>query len=100
MIWPIVQRRRVKISAGGPDEGVNFSVELDLGEPLGIPQRAKKLSLEDRFKVDRPSQAILERDSEHVRPDSFEALDAVNWMFHGFNLAQRSDRCRATALLE
>ena len=99
MVWPIVQSRRVKICAGGPDERVNFTVELHLGELLGISQWAKKLSLEHRLKVDGPFKAVLEGHNEHVSADLFETLDAVNWMLHGFNLAQRSDRCRATAFL-
>lgn len=100
MVGPIVQSRGVKISAGGPDERVNFWVELYLGELLRILQWAKKLSLEYRLKVDRPFQAVLERDRQDVGPDLFEALDAVNWMLHGFNLAQRIYRCRTTAVLE
>ena len=100
MVWPIVQSRRVKICAGGPDECVNFTVELHLGELFGISQWAKKLSLEHGLKVDRPCQAVLKRDSQHVRPDLFEGLDAMNWMFHSFNLAQGSDWCRTTAFLE
>jgi hypothetical protein len=100
MIGPIVQSRGVKVSARGPDQRANFWVELYLSELLGIPQWAKKLSLEHRLKVDRPSQPVLERNCEHVGSDLFKALDAVNWMSHGFNLMQGSDRCRAAAILE
>ena len=100
MIGPVVESRRVEISAGGPDERVDFSVELYLGKLLGIAQWAKKLSLEQRLKVDCPFQAVLERNREHIASDLFEALDAVNWMFHGFNLMQRSYRRRTAAVLE
>src|SRR5690349_11162615 len=82
MIWPIVESRWVKISTGGPHECLNLLVELYLGEVLRIPQWAEELSLEHAFKVDRSPQAVLERDSERVGPDSFEALDAVNWVLH------------------
>ena len=52
MLWPVVQCRRVEIGTGRPNQRMNFRVKLYLGEKRGISQWTKKLTFQDRLKID------------------------------------------------
>jgi hypothetical protein len=79
---------------------VNLWIESDLCENRRVSERAVKLALKNPSEINGPGQAIVEAQTERVRPDRLDRGDAVNGMVHGTVLLQRCDWGRLAALLQ
>jgi hypothetical protein len=60
VLGPIVQARRIEVGAGGPNHGLDFRIEADLGKHGGVTKRTEKISLKDGLKINGAAQVVLE----------------------------------------
>jgi hypothetical protein len=79
---------------------MNLWIETDLCENRRVSERAVKLALKKPLEINGAGQAIVEAQTERVRPDRLDRGDAVNGMVHGIILLQRHDWGRLAALLQ
>lgn len=72
----------IEICAVGPDEGVDFWVESDLGKDGWVTEWAEEFSAEDGLEVDGLLHAVVKVDAERDGCDDLEACDAAEQMRH------------------
>ena len=77
-----MKRRRIEVSAVGPDDGVNFGVDAYLVEHRGIEQRTEERANKNRREIDASFEAVIEADSQRARRDDFSRFHAVDRMGH------------------
>ena len=75
---PVVKRRRVKISAVGPNQGVDLGIDSHLIENVQVAQRSEKLSGENWLEIDDLLHVIVESNPQDVRRFDLECSDAVD----------------------
>ena len=73
-----MQGRRIKIGTIGPNESLNFRVNLNLIEHGKITQRSIKFADKHKLKVDSLFTAVIKRNTQRVRPDNFDGTNAVD----------------------
>lgn len=66
---PVMQRGRIEIGSGRPDNRVDLGVESDLGEDGRVAQRSVEFAGQDRRKINRAGQTISEGQSQGVWGD-------------------------------
>lgn len=64
---PVVEGGRIEVRAIGPDERVDFRIEMHLIEQRPIAQWAKVMAVEDWLKIDGLHSAVVKRNAESVR---------------------------------
>ena len=73
-----MQGRGIKISAIGPNESLNFGVNLNLIEHGKITQRSVECTNKHKLKVDSLFTAVIKRNMQRVWPDNFDGTNTVN----------------------
>ena len=74
----------IEIRPVWPHEGVNFRINADLAEKIGVAQGAEQLPAQDRLKIDCLAGAVLKANPQRVRSNDIKPFDSMNGMFHGF----------------
>jgi hypothetical protein len=80
LIWPIVERCRIKIGAVRPNQGMHFGINSHLIKQDGISKRPIKFPDQNRLKVDHLLRFVVKPHAEGVRPDQLERSHAVDRM--------------------
>ena len=74
----IVERNRVEVGPTRPNDGMNLRVERDLSKRRRVAQRAVKLALKNRLKINGARQAIVEAQAQRIQSDVLAGRDAVD----------------------
>src|SRR5688572_8072706 len=82
MFGPVMQRRRIEISARRPNKRARFRVYLDLRENRWVAQRSENLPLQNGLKIDGLDSAIGKAYPQRVCSCPLERFHSVNRMFH------------------
>src|SRR6266550_4161668 len=90
---PVVQCGGVEVRAVRPDQGVHLGIYAHLAKDRRIAQRAVQCSGEHRFEVDSLRSAVIELDTECMRPNDFDTMHAMDGMAHAFSYLRGSIGC-------
>jgi hypothetical protein len=83
MVGPVVERRRVEVGSGRPDESMDLWIDLHRGEESAIPERAVHLTFEDGLQVNLPGAAIIETDPKPIIAEKLDGSHAIDRVVHG-----------------
>src|SRR5262249_10915288 len=87
---PVVQDRRLEVSAVGPNQRVDFRIERYLVEDRESTQRPIQLSRQHRQEVYRAIRSVSEANSKHIVADDLKSGYPMNCVLHVSILAVQS----------
>jgi len=85
-----MKRSGIKISAVGPNQRMNLTIQRHLFKNVQVVQRAKKLAHENGAEIDLPAYAIVKSNIQRIGRNNSERRHFANSVRHHPNKTEKA----------